>query len=64
MGSEAVHVCVHLIALLVATLSWVRLTELQGKTTLRLDTINQVLALFGRRMEPVAFKLERDDAER
>ncbi len=36
----------------------------QGKTTLRLDTINQVLALFGRRMEPVVFNLERDDAER
>jgi len=36
----------------------------QGKATLRLDKVNQVLALFGRRMEPVAFSMERDDAER
>ncbi len=36
----------------------------QGKTTLRLDKVNQVLALFGRRMEPVAFSMECDDAER
>jgi y4mF family transcriptional regulator len=30
----------------------------QGKSTLRLDKVNQVLALFGYRMEPVAFRLE------
>ena len=30
----------------------------QGKETLRLDKVNQVLALFGRRMEPVPFQLE------
>jgi y4mF family transcriptional regulator len=30
----------------------------QGKSTLRLDKVNQVLALFGHRMEPVAFRLE------
>lgn len=29
----------------------------QGKSTLRLDKVNQVLALFGHRMEPVAFRL-------
>ncbi|MFM8655582.1 MAG: helix-turn-helix transcriptional regulator [Chthoniobacterales bacterium] len=30
----------------------------QGKPTLRLDKVNQVLALFGHRMEPVAFRME------
>jgi y4mF family transcriptional regulator len=30
----------------------------QGKATLRLDKVNQVLALFGHRMEPVAFRRE------
>lgn len=30
----------------------------QGKPTLRLDKVNQVLALFGHRMEPVAFRWE------
>ena len=30
----------------------------QGKTSLRLDKVNQVLALFGHRMEPVAFRME------
>ena len=29
----------------------------QGKASLRLDKVNQVLALFGRRREPVAFKM-------
>lgn len=33
----------------------------QGKPSLRLDKVNQVLALFGRRMEPVAFRMEVDD---
>ncbi len=36
----------------------------QRKPTLRLDKVNQVLALFGHRMEPVAFRLEVDDEER
>lgn len=35
----------------------------QGKASLRLDKVNQVLALFGRRMEPVAFRFEVDDEE-
>ncbi len=35
----------------------------QGKTSLRLDKTNQVLALFGHRMEPVAFRMEIDDEE-
>jgi y4mF family transcriptional regulator len=35
----------------------------QGKTSLRLDKVNQVLALFGRRMEPLAFRMELDDEE-
>ncbi|MEN7972663.1 MAG: helix-turn-helix transcriptional regulator [Verrucomicrobiota bacterium] len=35
----------------------------QGKASLRLDKVNQVLALFGHRMEPVAFRMEVDDAE-
>lgn len=33
----------------------------QGKLSLRLDKVNQVLALFGHRMEPVAFRMEVDD---
>ncbi len=36
----------------------------QGKPTLRLDKVNQVLALFGHRMEPVAYRMEVDDAPR
>ncbi len=35
----------------------------QGKTSLRLDKVNQVLALFGRRMEPIAFRMEVNDEE-
>ena len=35
----------------------------QGKTSLRLDKVNQVLALFGHRMEPVAFRMEVGDEE-
>ena len=35
----------------------------QGKTSLRLDKVNQVLALFGHRMEPIAFRMEVDDEE-
>jgi y4mF family transcriptional regulator len=33
----------------------------QGKASLRLDKVNQVLALFGHRMEPTAFRMEVDD---
>jgi len=33
----------------------------QGKQSLQLDKVNQVLALFGRRMEPTVFKMEVDD---
>jgi y4mF family transcriptional regulator len=33
----------------------------QGKLSLRLDKVNQVLALFGHRMEPVAFRMEVGD---
>jgi y4mF family transcriptional regulator len=36
----------------------------QGKVSLRLDKVNQVLALFGRRMEPSPFKPEVDDEAR
>ena len=35
----------------------------QGKGSLRLDKVNQVLALFGHRMEPAAFRMEIDDEE-
>ncbi len=35
----------------------------QGKSSMRLDKVNQVLALFGHRMEPVAFRMEVDDEE-
>jgi y4mF family transcriptional regulator len=34
----------------------------QGKESLRLDKVNQVLGLFGRRMEPTTFQMEVDDA--
>lgn len=33
----------------------------QGKPSLRLDKVNQVLALFGHRMEPARFRLEVSD---
>ena len=33
----------------------------QGKQSLRLDKVNQVLALFGHRMAPVPFRPEVDD---
>jgi y4mF family transcriptional regulator len=35
----------------------------QGKASLRLDKVNQVLALFGHRMQPVPFRMEIDDEE-
>ena len=35
----------------------------QGKVSLRLDKVNQVLALFGHRMQPAAFRMEIDDEE-
>ena len=35
----------------------------QGKASLRLDKVNQVLALFGQRMEPAPFRMEIDDEE-
>jgi y4mF family transcriptional regulator len=35
----------------------------QGKKTLRLDKVNQVLALFGHRMAPAPFRSEGDDEE-
>jgi y4mF family transcriptional regulator len=35
----------------------------QGKESLRLDKVNQVLALFGHRMEPAPFHPEVDDEE-
>ena len=36
----------------------------QGKESLRMDKVNQVLALFGKRMEPVRYQMEEDDAAR
>ena len=36
----------------------------QGKQTLRMDKVNQVLALFGQHLEPVPFKLELKDETR
>lgn len=33
----------------------------QGKETLRLDKVNQVLALFGHRMAPAPYRPEVDD---
>ncbi|MCC5789579.1 MAG: helix-turn-helix transcriptional regulator [Opitutales bacterium] len=35
----------------------------QGKPSLRLDKVNQVLALFGHRMEPTPFRMEVKDEE-
>lgn len=35
----------------------------QGKKTVRLDKVNQVLALFGHRMAPALFRPEVDDEE-
>ncbi len=35
----------------------------QGKASLRLDKVNQVLSLFGNRMEPAPFRPEDPDAE-
>ena len=35
----------------------------QGKISLRLDKVNHVLALFGHRMRPAAFRMEIDDEE-
>lgn len=35
----------------------------QGKTSLRLDKVNEILALFGHRMEPAAFRMEVCDEE-
>lgn len=35
----------------------------QGKASLRLDKVNQVLTLFGHRMEPAAFRMEMTDEE-
>ena len=34
----------------------------QGKTSLRLDKVNQVLMLFGHRMAPTPFRLQEDHA--
>ena len=33
----------------------------QGKESLRLDKVNQVLALFGHRMEPAPYRPDHDD---
>ena len=35
----------------------------QGKESLRLDKVNQMLALFGHRMEPAPFRPEMKDEE-
>ena len=35
----------------------------QGKISLRLDKVNQVLALFGHRMTPASFRPQEDDAQ-
>ncbi|QBG48270.1 transcriptional regulator [Verrucomicrobia bacterium S94] len=35
----------------------------QGKASLRLDKVNQVLVLFGHRMEPAAFRMEVNDED-
>jgi y4mF family transcriptional regulator len=35
----------------------------QGKESLRLDKVNQVLALFGHRMAPAAFRMEVNHEE-
>jgi y4mF family transcriptional regulator len=36
----------------------------QGKESLRLDKVNQVLALFGHQMEPAPFRIEEGDDEK
>ena len=36
----------------------------QGKRSLRLDKVNQVLALFGHRMEPVPFRMRLERSKR
>ena len=36
----------------------------QGKPSLRLDKVNQVLALFGQRMGPLPFRWEEPDESR
>ena len=36
----------------------------QGKQSLRMDKVNQVLALFGRRLEPAVFAMEGNDEDR
>lgn len=36
----------------------------QGKQTLRMDKVNQVLALFGQRLEPAPIKWEPNDETR
>jgi y4mF family transcriptional regulator len=36
----------------------------QGKQSLRLDKVNQVLALFGQQMKPAPFRLEGDHEKR
>lgn len=35
----------------------------QGKKSLQLDKVDQVLALFGHRMEPAPFRMEASDEE-
>lgn len=35
----------------------------QGKQTLRMDKVDQVLALFGHRLEPAPFRIGEDDEE-
>ncbi|MEI6891599.1 MAG: helix-turn-helix transcriptional regulator [Pontiella sp.] len=35
----------------------------QGKASLQLDKVNQVLVLFGHRMEPTAFRMEVRDED-
>lgn len=35
----------------------------QGKESLRLDKVNQVMALFGHRLEPAPFRPEADNEE-
>lgn len=32
----------------------------QGKDSLRMDKVNQMLALFGHRLEPVAYRMEAE----
>ena len=35
----------------------------QGKESLRMDKVNQVLALFGHRLEPAAYRMETSHEE-